>query len=388
MSTTSARRRAIGASATLLSGPVDLLDFLIPLWGGAVLGLSTSVVGWLVAAELVVSVLMRPVAGYLADSRPRTRVAAVGAFLYSASCVLYAFAETPGMAFVAAAVGGVAGPLFWISLRAIAAEYLSDDSGTFAGLMSSEALGSWIFWAPAMFLLASYGYSAVFIGLAAAAIAAAVRLLFVPKEPLVVREEFAGGTRGHVRRLAPLLALGVFVTAAEAGVGLALLLQLQALNLQVWQIALVYLPGGIALTILPRLLHGLVERWGRKPGYAAASIASAGSAAALAVSPPVIVIAALWVFVCAALGLLYPLQKTLVSEASGDRVARGMSLQANADTIGAAIGVVAAGALIAGGWWAPAYLVFSAVIASGTVLGPWAIDRIGRDRPLAETAEQ
>lgn len=184
------------------------------------------------------------------------------------------------------------------------------------------------------------------------------------------------------------MALGVFVTAAEAGVGLALLLQLQALNLQVWQIALVYLPGGIALTILPRLLHGLVERWGRKPGYAAASIASAGSAAALAVSPPVIVIAALWVFVCAALGLLYPLQKTLVSEASGDRVARGMSLQANADTIGAAIGVVAAGALIAGGWWAPAYLVFSAVIASGTVLGPWAIDRIGRDRPLAETAEQ
>ena len=172
MSTTSARRRAIGASATLLSGPVDLLDFLIPLWGGAVLGLSTSVVGWLVAAELVVSVLMRPVAGYLADSRPRTRVAAVGAFLYSASCVLYAFADTPGMAFVAAAVGGVAGPLFWISLRAIAAEYLSDDSGTFAGLMSSEALGSWIFWAPAMFLLASYGYSAVFIGLAAAAIAA------------------------------------------------------------------------------------------------------------------------------------------------------------------------------------------------------------------------
>lgn len=137
MSTDSVRRRAIRTSATLLSGPVELLDFLIPLWAGAVLGLDASVVGWLVAVELVVSVLVRPVAGHLADTRPRTRVAAVGAFAFSASCVLYAFADTPAIAFIAAIVGGVAGPLFWISLRAIAAEYLDDDSGTFAGLMSS-----------------------------------------------------------------------------------------------------------------------------------------------------------------------------------------------------------------------------------------------------------
>ncbi len=380
MSAISVRSRAIRTSATLLTGPVELLDFLVPLWAGAILGLSAPAIGWLVAAELVVSVLVRPLAGYLADTRPRSRVAAVGAFAFSLSCVFYAAADTPALAFVAAIVGGIAGPLFWISLRAIAAEYLDDDSGTFAGLMSAEALGSWIFWGPAMVLFPAFGYSAVFIGLAIAAAAAGTRLMLTPKEPLVVRAEPPGGLRGHARRLAPLMTIGGLVTAAEAGVGLALLLQLQAAGLEVWQIALIYLPGGIALTVLPRLLHGVVERWGRKPAYVAASLATAVSTAALALSPPVIVIAALWIIVSASLALLYPLQKTLVSEASGHRVARGMSLQANADTIGAAVGVVAVGAIVADGRWAAAYIACAVVILGGAALAPWVIDRISQER--------
>ncbi|WP_378143935.1 MFS transporter [Cnuibacter sp. UC19_7] len=380
MSTSSVRSRAIRTSATLLSGPVELLDFLVPLWAGAMLGLDAPTIGWLVAAELVASVLVRPVAGYLADTRPRSRVAAVGAFVFSLSCVIYAVADAPVMAFIAAVVGGIAGPLFWISLRAIAAEYLADESGTFAGLMSAEALGSWIFWGPAMVLLGAFGYPAVFIGLAVAAAAAGARLMLTPKEPPVVREELAGGIRGHARRLAPLMTIGGFVTAAEAGVGLALLLQLQDAGLEVWQIALVYLPGGIALTLLPRPLHGVVERWGRKPAYVAASLASAASTAALALSPPVILIAALWIITSASLALLYPLQKTLVTEASGDRVARGMSLQANADTIGAAVGVVTVGAIVADGRWAPAFIACAVIILGGAALAPWVIARTGQQR--------
>lgn len=383
MSTSSARRRAIRTSATLLNGPVELLDFLVPLWAGAVLGLGAPAIGWLVAAELVVSVLVRPLAGHLADTRPRSRVAAVGAFTFGLSCLIYAGANTPAIAFVAAVVGGVAGPLFWISLRAIAAEYLADDSGSFAGLMSAEALGSWVFWGPAMVLLGAFGYSAVFIGLAVAAVAAGARLMLTPREPLIVRAEVPGGMGGHARRLAPLMTLGGFATAAEAGVGLALLLQLQGAGLEVWQIALVYLPGGIALTILPRLLHGVVQRWGRKPAYLAASLATAVSTAALALSPPVILVAALWIVVSASLALLYPLQKTLVTEASGRRVARGMSLQANADTIGAAVGVVVVGAIVDDGRWIPAFLACAVIMLGGAALVPWVIDRTGQERRAA-----
>ncbi|WP_082509702.1 MFS transporter [Curtobacterium sp. Leaf154] len=383
MSTSSARSRAIRTSATLLNGPVELLDFLVPLWAGAVLGLGAPAIGWLVAAELVVSVLVRPLAGHLADTRPRSRVAAVGAFAFGLSCLIYAGANTPAIAFIAVVVGGAAGPLFWISLRAIAAEYLADDSGSFAGLMSAEALGSWVFWGPAMVLLGAFGYSAVFIGLAVAAVAAGARLMLTPQEPLIVRAEVPGGMGGHARRLAPLMTLGGFATAAEAGVGLALLLQLQGAGLEVWQIALVYLPGGIALTILPRLLHGVVQRWGRKPAYLAASLATAVSTAALALSPPVILVAALWIVVSASLALLYPLQKTLVTEASGRRVARGMSLQANADTIGAAVGVVVVGAIVDDGRWIPAFLACAVIMLGGAALVPWVIDRTGQERRAA-----
>ena len=383
MSTSSARSRAIRTSATLLNGPVELLDFLVPLWAGAVLGLGAPAIGWLVAAELVVSVLVRPLAGHLADTRPRSRVAAVGAFAFGLSCLIYAGANTPAIAFIAVVVGGAAGPLFWISLRAIAAEYLADDSGSFAGLMSAEALGSWVFWGPAMVLLGAFGYSAVFIGLAVAAVAAGARLMLTPQEPLIVRAEVPGGMGGHARRLAPLMTLGGFATAAEAGVGLALLLQLQGAGLEVWQIALVYLPGGIALTILPRLLHGVVQRWGRKPAYLAASLATAVSTAALALSPPVILVAALWIVVSASLAVLYPLQKTLVTEASGRRVARGMSLQANADTIGAAVGVVVVGAIVDDGRWIPAFLACAVIMLGGAALVPWVIDRTGQERRAA-----
>ncbi len=179
------------------------------------------------------------------------------------------------------------------------------------------------------------------------------------------------------------MTLGGFATAAEAGVGLALLLQLQGAGLEVWQIALVYLPGGIALTILPRLLHGVVQRWGRKPAYLAASLATAVSTAALALSPPVILVAALWIVVSAALALLYPLQKTLVAEASGRRVARGMSLQANADTIGAAVGVVVVGAIVDDGRWIPAFLACAVIMLGGAAMVPWVIDRTGQERRAA-----
>ncbi len=342
------------------------------------LGLGAPAIGWLVAAELVMSVLVRPLAGYLADTRARSRVAAVGAFTFSLSCVMYAAADTPRWRSLRQSRRGCRSTV--LDLAACDSRGVPrDDSGTFAGLMSAEALGSWIFWGPAMVLLGAFGYSAVFIGLAVTASAAGARLLLTRKEPLVIRTELAGAIHEHARRLAPLMTIGGVVTAAEAGVGLALLLQLQAAGLEVWQIALVYLPGGIAITLLPRPLHGLVERWGRKPAYIAASLATAVSAAALALSPPVILIAALWIIMSASLALLYPLQKTLVSEASGARVARGMSLQANADTIGAAVGVVAVGAIVADGRWAPAFATCAVVILGGAALAPWVINRMGKE---------
>ncbi|MBD8042546.1 MFS transporter [Arthrobacter sp. Sa2BUA2] len=384
-----ARAKAAGTAATLLGGSAELIDFLIPLWAGAALAMPPTAVGALVALELVVSVLARPAAGWLVDTRTRTSVAAAGALLYGMSCLGYALAAAQPHAFAAAILGGAGGALFWIAVRAIAAEDLGQDSGALAGLLSSEALGSWFFWIPAMFLLPLAGFSGIFAALAAACTAAAFLLLRAQRSlpPRQARPAETAAAPGQ-RRLTPLLLPALVTGAAEAGVGLLLLLHLQtSLQLAVYQIALVYLPGGIALTVLPRILHRFVERHGRQRGYAVASVASALTAAGLAFTPSPLAIAALWTLTSASWAILLPIQRAVAAEVSAPRTGRGLGLLSNAELLGAAAGSLLAGLLYDGGSWALPCLVFAGIILSGTVLGPLALRRLGvRDRPAPEAA--
>lgn len=377
------RRKTSGTAATLIGGSAELLDFLIPLWSGTELGMAPGAIGALIAVELVVSVIARPFSGWLVDTRVRTTVAAAGALLYAVSCVGYALATSLPVAFAAAVAGGVGGAFFWIAVRAIAAESLGSDSGSMAGLLSSEALGSWFFWIPAMVLLPLIGFGGVFGTLAVACVAAAVLLFRVPSILAPPQEQPPGGIRGDGKRLAPLLLVALVTAVAEAGVSLLLLIHLQKeLELEVYQIALIYLPGGIALTALPRVLHRFVERRGRRTGYVLASVASALTAAGLALTPSPLVIAGLWVLTSASWAILLPIQRAVVAEVNGHRVGRGLSLLTNAEMLGAAAGSLLAGLLYEIGSWQLSCLIFAAIILSGTVLGPLALTKLGvRDRP-------
>lgn len=329
--------------------------------------------------------IARPVSGWLVDTRVRTRVGAAGALLYAVSCIGYALATSRPLAFAAAVVGGAGGAFFWIAVRAIAAEDLDRDSGSLAGLLSSEALGSWFFWIPAMVMLPLAGFGGVFGILAIACIVAAILLVRVPRFLPTPQEPPPGGIWADGRRLAPLLLVALVTAAAEAGVSLLLLLHLQKeLGLEVYQIALIYLPGGIVLTALPRVLHRFVERRGRRAGYVIASVASALAAAGLTFTPGPLVIAALWVLTSAAWAMLLPVQRAAVAEVNGHRVGRGMSLLTTSEMLGAAAGSLLAGLLYEGGSWQLACLVLAGLILSGSVLGPLALTKLGvRDRPTS-----
>lgn len=374
-------RRAVTAAAAVLGGSAELVDFLIPLWAGIELGIGSAAIGMLIAVELTVSVAARPVAGRLTDTFARTRIAAAGALLYAVSCLGYAFAGSLPWALGAAAAGGIGGALFWIAVRAVAAEFLDSDSGSMAGLLSSESFGSWFFWIPGMVLLPAIGFFGVFTALAAACLAAALWLVLVPAAPPSAPAAAEAESMGSGLR--PLLFLAALTAVAEAGVGLLLLLYLQnAVGLEVYQIALVYLPGGIALTVLPRVLHRFTERRGRRAGYVAASVCSAIAAGCLAFTPAPLVIAVLWVLTCASWALLIPMHGTIVAETGSVRLGRGMALLSNAGLIGAAAGSLLAGLLYDDGSWLVSCLVLAAVILSGAILGPLALNRMGvRDRP-------
>ncbi|MDZ4234058.1 MAG: MFS transporter, partial [Dietzia sp.] len=278
------------------------MDFLLPLFAGAAIGLTPSQIGLLLALEVAASFAMRPVAGSLADRFERRGIAAAGALLYGLSCAGYAMTPEVTGAYVAATVGGIGGALLWVALRAMIGERMAEDSGSFARLAVAEEGGSWAVFVPILALVGVLGYETVFFLLAGLSLIGAIALLTAPRlsqitsrtliDPGAEGDEASRSEAGLLRRLSPMLLTVALTMTAEGLISLLLLLHLQQeFALDPWQIGLVFLPGGIVMGVLPPFLHGLVRRYGRTRVLALASIASAGFAFSLAFAPNPIVIA-------------------------------------------------------------------------------------------------
>jgi MFS transporter, DHA1 family, multidrug resistance protein len=374
------RERGALAAAAFTTGPAELLDFLLPLWAGLALGASATEVGVLVAVEVAVSLVFRPLAGVLADTRERRDVAALGALLYGLACVGYALAGSVPVACGAAALGGVGGALLWVSLRAIVGERLAEDTAVYPRLMSAGETGTWIAFVGGLTLYGMAGFTALFLACGAACAIGAAYLLAGPRGPGA--SDHAGadaaGLGAMSRRLRPILVAVAITQTAEVAVGILLLLHLQrGFGLEIVEVAWVFLPGAIAMGVLPVYLHGLVLRFGRTRVLAGASTASAAFALSLAWAPSPPVIALLWVLSGVAWAAVIPIQQAVVAEASGGRVGRGMGLYESAALAGALLGALAAGLLYDGSSWELACVVAAAVILSGAVVVPRAVRALG-----------
>ncbi|MEH1128025.1 MFS transporter [Micromonospora sp. CPCC 206061] len=368
-------------AAALTNGPNELIDFVLPLWAGASLGMSGSAIGALLAVEMAVSVIVRPIAGVLADRRERRHIAAVGALLYAVSCLGYAVGGTPLIAYTAAAIGGAGGALLWVSVRAIVSERLAQDSAVFPRLFSSQETGSWIAFIAGMSLIGPLGFRAVFLACAAACVLAAALLWIAPRRQYGVpdAEGHAVAGLGAVgRRLRPMLFAVAMTMMAEAAVGLLLMLHLQReFGLEVMEVALVFLPGAIAMSAAAPYLHRYTVRYGRTRVLAAASLSSTAFVVGLAWVPNPYTIAALWILSGLAWAAVMPIQQAVVAEASGDKVGRGMGVYESASLVGALVGTAAAGVVYDHASWAAACLATAAMLLAGAVVVPRAVRRLG-----------
>ncbi|WP_432536691.1 MFS transporter [Kineococcus arenarius] len=377
-------------AAALLNGPAELVDFVLPLWAGAVLGAGPAAVGALVALELAVSVLLRPAAGVLADVRERRTVAAAGALLYALSCAGYALAPALPVAFAAAVLGGAGGALFWVPVRAAVAERLDEDPGVYPRLVSWEETGSWVAFVAGLSLLPALGERSLFAGCAVACAAAAGVLLSAPRRTSSAPDQERGpAARSLLRRLRPVLLAVAATATAEAAVSVLLLLHLQrGFGLGIVEAALVFLPGAVVMGALPGPLGRLVLRHGRRRVLVGGSLASAAFAASLAVAPSPPVLAVLWVLSAAAYAAVVPVQQAVVAEASGAGTGRGLGLYEAAVLLGGAVGAAAAGVLYQGASWAVGCLVAALVLTAGAVLVPRAVRALGvADRPAVPVPE-
>ncbi|WP_168796536.1 MFS transporter [Arthrobacter echini] len=399
------RRTRLGsalAAAGLTNGPIELLDFLTPLWAGIALHATPANVGFLVSVELIVSFLARPVAGYLADTRKREVVAGLGAVLYGLSCLGYALAGSLALAYAAAILGGIGGALLWVALRAMVGEQLRSDAGVFARLMSVQETGVWIAFVAGLLLLGQFdSFPLVFLACAGACLIGALILFLSPGtpngHPALPVDGTAGdhdgsripaspttrGARAMAKSLRPMLVATVVTSLAESMVGILVLLHLQReLDLGVIGIAYVFLPGAIALGVLPPLMHAVVLRIGRRRAMAAGSALSGLFAISLAYAAGPVVIAALWILCGVAWAMVIPIEQAVVTEKYPHQIGAAMGIYTASTLLGAAIGAAIAGILYDSTPWPVTCLVAGAVIFSGTVLGPWAIIRLGVvDRP-------
>ncbi|QWF81728.1 MFS transporter [Amycolatopsis sp. CA-230715] len=365
-------------AAALTRGPVEVLDFFLPLWAGAGLGASPAAIGALTALETLVSFLVRPIAGALADRYDRGRIAAFGAVLYGLSFAGYAATPSIGFAYGAAVLGGAGGALFWVALRARVGEGLADDSGAFSKLFAAEGAGTWIAFVAGIGLVSKIDYRGVFwLGAAACGLAAATML---EGGRAVVKSDVDAPRFGQLgRRMRPMLGLVVLTSMAEAGVALLLLMHLQrGHHLQLSEIAWVFIPGFMVYSTLPDYLHGVVGRLGRTRVLALAMIGSALFAGALSFAPGPVVIAVLWILSAAAFAAAIPVEQAVVAEAAGVSLGKGMGIYESATLLGATIGTFAAGQLYdPDGRWRWACVGAAVLLLAGSLVVRGAVRRVG-----------
>ncbi|MEU3769534.1 MFS transporter [Amycolatopsis keratiniphila] len=364
-------------AAALTKGPAEVLDFLLPLWVGSQLGASAAEVGALTALETLVSFVVRPIAGSLADRFDRGRIAAVGAVLYGLSFVVYAVTPGIGVAYLAAVLGGAGGALFWVALRARVGEGLAADDGAFSKLFAAEGGGTWIAFVVALTAITWIDYRGVFwLGAAACAVAAVVLL---GAKSAQVREEGAPRLLQLGKRMRPMLALVALTAMAEAGVALLLLMHLQrGHQLQLGEIAAVFIPGFIVYSLLPDYLHGFVRKVGRTRVLALAMMASAIFAAGLSFAPSPPVLAVMWVLSAAAFAAAIPVEQAVVAEAAGLSLGRAMGIYESATLLGATAGTFLAGQLYGSdAGWRVACFGAAGLLLFGSFVVRAAVRRVG-----------
>ncbi|MEU6396374.1 MFS transporter [Streptomyces cinnamoneus] len=391
-----ASRRVLSA-ALFASAPAEVLDFLLPLWAGSTLEAGASVVGALIAFEAVLSLIVRPLAGELADRFDQRRVAAAGAGLYALSFAGYALAGSLPVAFAAAGLGGAGGALFWVALRAWTGQEARDGDGTaaYGKLLSAEGQGAFVGYLVAFSLLERTGYAALFwLGAAACVLAAALLLRGPSSRPARPGADApgAGGLlrRGAAeRRLLPLMVVSAVTAAAEAGLWMLLLLRLQGdLGLSPNEIAMVFAPGFVVFVLLPEHTHHLTDRLGRTPTMIASFVAGALFAAGLAVVSTPLAIAVFWTVAAACFAAQIPVEQATVAAASGGRIGRGMGLYETARLAGVVAGPLVMGVLYEELGWVAACAAAAATSAVGAAVVPFAVRvlRLPREENEAGTA--
>jgi DHA1 family multidrug resistance protein-like MFS transporter len=366
-------------AAGVAEGALEVVDFLVPLWAGATLGLSAAATGVLLATQTLAALLARPVAGRLTDRGSRAGIAVAAATLLGGGMVGYALAGSLPSAAVAAVAVGTGAACFEVPVLAYVADRDASPRG-YGRLLSFESRGALLAFTGVFLVLDRVGYRSLFLA-AAVAFALAAALVAAARLPAGRPSRMAAGERHRVtRELGPVLGLVLVTTAARAASLLLVLLHLQrhfALGPQ--DIGLVMAPGFLVFVTASGTGHRLGERIGRRAALTVALLLTGGATVALGSAHSVLGVGAGWVVAAVGFATAIPVERSLVAAATGGGgTGHGFGLHGAAALAGSVIGSAAAGTLYGGvGWWAACQVAGVAMVAALPLVRPAVRDPIG-----------
>lgn len=339
-------------SLFLLTIADGTLLFLLPIYAER-LGASGLEIGSLVAVYFLCPMLLRPWMGKRMDTFGRKSLATYGSLMYVAAMLLFLFAHTLPMLFIARIVEGLSAVLLRLVALAVVADVTepASRSSSFGALESAIAWGAFLGAVWAFVVLAftgiDTGWSIMFVSYALFAIAGAGLLTRrLPETRKPVQQPPRLARRGIIPR--PLLALLPIVLLTSLSAGMVtpiLLIYMQAhFTVNLVALGLAYIPAALALGYFPTWTGQLNDLIGQKRPMAVATLITAGVTFCMPFAPALWVLVILWVIEALCASTTVPAQESLVARNGGDDwQGRNFALYGTAAAIGTAIGPVLGG---------------------------------------------
>ncbi len=329
-------------------------------------GHDTAFVGIMLAAFSITSLLVRPVAGMLADSHAKPRVYAAAAATMGLASLGYLL--TPVVALFASRIvqGGswalvnTMGPLMAVELAA------DSERGRAIGRLNMVRSAA-ILIAPAgaLFLMGAVGFPAVAIATTATGLVAALLVMRVPIRPPVPRVGADADKRGS------LILRGALLPAAYQGLMylsaplLFAFVPLYAQDLGVADVGFVYVAAGLTM-IAVQPLGRLSDRWGRLPSVAVGLAVASTGLIAFALSHDLAGLVLAGVLWATGSALVEPATTAMaIDRAPPGRRGAAIATYTSAFQVGNAVGATLWGAVIASSGFVAAYALSAALMIIG-----------------------
>ena len=363
-----------------VSFPFGILSFVLPIYGRQ-LGASALEIGGFFSAVSVVPVLVRPFLGRIMDRWGRRPFLLLGLFGYAVAMVVFSLANSILTLTIARFIQGLGQAFLWLAAFTIVADVaqgtgrgydfgLIDEALSRGALIGTTAGFIALFSLDQMVSTGSQVWPILFVGYTIPAlIALGVGWRGVPE----TRPQRSGATthsKPLSRQLFTLMVIVFFTGASSMMVWPLLMIFLQdTLGVELWGLAIAYLPAALINAFLPSRMGKIADRFGRKRPMAGGLIL--GSLASLLI-PQLRSLAALsmlWAMENIGYAAAIPAERAFVADIAGEDF-RGTSygLYTFAYFLGALIGP------IAGGWFydragpAVPFFINAGVLAFGSLM--------------------